>query len=58
LPSSQIDRIDAYCAKAGFASRSAAVRTLIDAGLAVEPGPHQDPRVIEMYAEKLQVRAA
>jgi metal-responsive CopG/Arc/MetJ family transcriptional regulator len=57
LPGSLIARIDAYCAKAGFPSRSSAVRTLIDAGLSLEPGPHQDPRVIEMHAAS-QSRAA
>jgi metal-responsive CopG/Arc/MetJ family transcriptional regulator len=50
LPESLIDRVDRFAAKAGFASRSAAVRALIDAGLSLEPGPHQDPRVIEMHA--------
>jgi metal-responsive CopG/Arc/MetJ family transcriptional regulator len=54
LPGSLIQRIDAYCAKRGFPSRSAGVRTLIDAGLSLEPGPHQDPRITEMYAAKLQ----
>jgi metal-responsive CopG/Arc/MetJ family transcriptional regulator len=57
LPGSLIDRVDRYAAKAGFASRSAAVRALIAAGLSLEPGPHQDPRVTEMHA-KLQARSA
>jgi hypothetical protein len=54
LPGSLIQRVDAYAAKAGFPSRSAAARALLDAGLSLEPGPHQDPRVTEMYAVKLQ----
>jgi hypothetical protein len=58
LPPSLVERIEGYAAKAGFASRSAAVRTLIAAGLIAEPGPHEDPHVVEKYAVKPEARAA
>jgi metal-responsive CopG/Arc/MetJ family transcriptional regulator len=59
VPGSLIDRVDRFAAQAGFASRSSAVRALIDAGLSVEPGPgpEHDPRVIEMYASRREQAA-
>jgi metal-responsive CopG/Arc/MetJ family transcriptional regulator len=58
MPDGLIERVDAFCAAAGFPSRSAGIRALISAGLKVAPGPAEDPRNAEMLSNRMSYRSA